>query len=125
MSRYFALLSIVFMMGFVVVFDKAHLEGCNARFWKTSSDEPPRGGSTTHDSVGLPGRLAPLEAPRTTASSVEQAGQRRGQLRKAEAESGGLGRARRYPLAVEQQVRHFAKQQPQRESRDREHRGPP
>jgi hypothetical protein len=35
MSRYFALLSVVFMMGFVFVFDKAHLERCNARFWKT------------------------------------------------------------------------------------------
>lgn len=35
MSRYYALLSIVFMMAFVMVFDKAHLERCNARFWKT------------------------------------------------------------------------------------------
>jgi hypothetical protein len=35
MSQYYALLSIVFMMSFVMVFDKAHLEKCNARFWKT------------------------------------------------------------------------------------------
>jgi hypothetical protein len=35
MSRYFALLSIVFMMGFVMVFDKVHFERCNARFCKT------------------------------------------------------------------------------------------
>ena len=34
MSRYFALLSIVFMMGFVMVFDKVHLENCNVRFCK-------------------------------------------------------------------------------------------
>jgi hypothetical protein len=32
MSRYFALLSIVFMMGFVMVFDKVHLKNRNARF---------------------------------------------------------------------------------------------
>jgi hypothetical protein len=35
MSQYFALLSIVFMVSFVFVFDKAHFEKCNARFWKT------------------------------------------------------------------------------------------
>jgi hypothetical protein len=35
MSRYFALLSIVFMMGFVMVFDKVHLENRNARFCLT------------------------------------------------------------------------------------------
>ena len=35
MSQYYALLSIVFMMSFVFVFDKAHLEKCNARFSKT------------------------------------------------------------------------------------------
>lgn len=35
MSRYFALLSIVFMMGFVMVFDKAHLKRRNTRFLKT------------------------------------------------------------------------------------------
>jgi len=35
MSRYFALLSIVFMMGFVMVFDKVHLERRNDRLWKT------------------------------------------------------------------------------------------
>jgi predicted transcriptional regulator len=34
MSRYFALLSIVFMMGFVMVFDKVHLKNCNVRFCK-------------------------------------------------------------------------------------------
>jgi hypothetical protein len=35
MSHYFALLSIVYMMGFVLVFDNFHLRRCNARFWKT------------------------------------------------------------------------------------------
>ena len=35
MSQYYALLSIVFMMGFVFVFDKAHSENCIARFSKT------------------------------------------------------------------------------------------
>jgi hypothetical protein len=34
-ERYFALLSIVFMMAFVMVFDKAHFERRNARFWRT------------------------------------------------------------------------------------------
>jgi hypothetical protein len=35
MSRFYALLSIVFMMSFVIVFDKAHFERRNAPFWKT------------------------------------------------------------------------------------------
>jgi hypothetical protein len=35
MSQYFALLSIVFMMGFVMVFDKVHLKRRNGRFWET------------------------------------------------------------------------------------------
>jgi hypothetical protein len=35
MSRYFALLSIVFMMGFVMMFDKVHFERRNSRFWNT------------------------------------------------------------------------------------------
>jgi len=34
MSHYYALLSIVFMMSFVALFDCLHLDTCNARFCK-------------------------------------------------------------------------------------------
>ena len=34
MSRSFALLSIVFMISFVLLFDRVHLEKSNARFFK-------------------------------------------------------------------------------------------
>jgi hypothetical protein len=34
MSHYYALFSIVFMIGFVALFDSAHVDGCNARFCK-------------------------------------------------------------------------------------------
>jgi len=67
----------------------------------------------------------PARGDQRAVSAAKQTRQRRGQLRKAEAESGSLGRAGRYPLAREQHLRHLAKQQPQREFRDREHRGSP
>jgi len=35
MSHYFALLSIVYMMGFVMLFDNLHLRKRNERFWKS------------------------------------------------------------------------------------------
>ena len=35
MERTFALLSVVFMMAFVIVFDRVHYKRCTARFWKT------------------------------------------------------------------------------------------
>jgi hypothetical protein len=34
MSPYFALLSIVFMISFVLLFDRVHIEKSNARFFK-------------------------------------------------------------------------------------------
>ena len=36
LSQYYALLSIVFMMGFVLVFDAFHLRRRNARFLRTA-----------------------------------------------------------------------------------------
>ncbi len=34
MSHYYALISLVFMIGFVALFDSKHLDGRNARFCK-------------------------------------------------------------------------------------------
>lgn len=36
MAQQFALLSIVFMMGFVIVFDRVHREGSNRKFCKNT-----------------------------------------------------------------------------------------
>ena len=40
MMQQFALLSIVFMMGFVIVFDRLHREGCIRRFCKNTLLSP-------------------------------------------------------------------------------------
>ncbi len=40
MSHSFALLSIVFMISFVLVFDRAHIAGCYSRFCKNDLLNP-------------------------------------------------------------------------------------
>ncbi len=40
MLQQFALLSIVFMMGFVILFDRVHREGSNRRFCKNTLLSP-------------------------------------------------------------------------------------
>jgi hypothetical protein len=40
MSHYSALLSLVFMISFVALFDSRHVDGCNARFCKNGLLSP-------------------------------------------------------------------------------------
>ena len=59
MQHYYALSSIIYMMGFVIVFESYHHRKKLERLFRSICFQPGRGGPDPRDLGGLPGNVIP------------------------------------------------------------------